>query len=142
MPVLDIGNHTIRLVSGLSQLGRGHRSVCRDLPGRDRVRILLTSPSHMTAPATMDRGGDGNRPVYVPRFNEEAEQGLIGAILCNNHYLHRVERIVSERQFGIGVHARLWAEIGRRIGTGSLADPLTLKAWAEGDEALKPIGGA
>src|SRR4051812_5033477 len=94
-----------------------------------------------TATATTLRGGEGNRPVYPPRLNEEAEQGLIGAILCDNRYLDRVAGIVSERQFGIGVHARLWTELVRRIGVGSLANPVTLKAWADGDEALKPVSG-
>src|SRR5690242_10143605 len=96
----------------------------------------------MAAIATPLRGSDGNRPIYVARLNPEAEQGLLGAILCNNRYLGRVAGIISERQFGIGVHARLWIELVRRISVGSLADPVTMKAWAESDEALKPVGGA
>jgi len=41
------------------------------------------------------RGGDGNRPIYIPRLNQEAEQGLLGAILCNNRYFHRIASIVG-----------------------------------------------
>ena len=88
------------------------------------------------------RGGDGNRPIYIPRLNQEAEQGLLGAILCDNHYFHRIAGMVSERQFGIGVHARLWTELERRIAVGLLANPVTLKAWADSDDTLKPVGGA
>ena len=88
------------------------------------------------------RSSDENRPVYIPRLNQEAEQGLLGAILCDNRYFHRIAGIVSERQFGIGVHARLWIELARRVAVGSLANPVTLKAWADSDEALKPVGGA
>jgi RecA-family ATPase len=88
------------------------------------------------------RGGDRNRPIYIPRLNEGAEQGLLGAILCNNRYFHRIASIVAEQQFGIGVHARLWTELERRIAAGALANPVTLKAWADTDEALKPVGGA
>jgi hypothetical protein len=66
------------------------------------------------------RGGDRNRPIYIPRLNEGAEQGLLGAILCNNRYFHRIASIVAEQQFGIGVHARLWTELERRIAAGAL----------------------
>jgi RecA-family ATPase len=96
----------------------------------------------MVMTVTPFRGSDENRPVYIPRLNQEAEQGLLGAILCDNRYFHRIAAIVSERQFGIGVHARLWTELARRIAVGSLANPVTLKAWADRDEALKPVGGA
>jgi len=91
---------------------------------------------------TQLRGGDGNRPIHIPRLNQEAEQGLLGAILCDNRYFHRIASIVAERHFGIGVHARLWTELERRIAAGAFANPVTLKAWADNDEALKPLGGA
>src|ERR1700736_5819824 len=82
------------------------------------------------------RGGDGNRPIYIPRLNQEAEQGLLGAILCNNSYFHRIASIVAERQFGIGVHARLWTELERRIAVGALANPGSAGVFVERSELV------
>ena len=108
----------------------------------DRSPYGIQRPDECERTVTLLRTSDGARPVYILRLNQEAEQGLLGAILCDNRYFHRIAGIVSERQFGIGAHARLWTELARRVTVGSLANPVTLKAWADSDEALKPLGGA
>lgn len=74
--------------------------------------------------------------------NIEAEQALLGALLVNNDVFDRVASIVQPEHFFDPVHARIFEIAGERIKRNTLATPVTLKAFFEGDAGLEALGGA
>jgi replicative DNA helicase len=73
--------------------------------------------------------------------NIEAEQALLGALLVNNDVFDRVSSLVRAEHFYDRVHGRIFEVAGDRIRKNTLATPVTLKAFFEGDEGLKALGG-
>ncbi|MBN36730.1 MAG: replicative DNA helicase [Rhodospirillaceae bacterium] len=86
---------------------------------------------------------DDEAPAYrsMPH-NEEAEQALLGAILVNNDVLNRVEDFLRGEHFYIPVHGRIYDAIQQVIEKAQIANPITLRALFESDEALAEVGGA
>ncbi|MDG2481301.1 MAG: replicative DNA helicase [Alphaproteobacteria bacterium] len=74
--------------------------------------------------------------------NEEAEQALLGAMLVNNDVLNRIEDIVEREHFFIPVHGRIYAAVQQIVEKAQIANPITLKAYFDNDEALAEVGGA
>lgn len=74
-------------------------------------------------------------------YDEDAEQALLGAILIDNEVLHRVGDLLAEDRFHIPVHGRIFAAAQRLVDKAQVANPVTLKAYFEGDEALSEVGG-
>lgn len=68
-----------------------------------------------------------NAPSRPARFNLEAEQALLGAILIQNDAFGAVVQRVSPEDFYVPEHREIFAEIGRLIGEGRVATPVTLK---------------
>jgi replicative DNA helicase len=90
-------------------------------------------------------GGGGNDDDITFRVmpnNEEAEQGLLGAILVNNEVLNRVADFLRAEHFYLPVHARIYGAVEQLVERGQIANPITLKTFFEKDEALLEIGGA
>jgi hypothetical protein len=87
------------------------------------------------------RVDESDRTERVPPYNTEAEQGLLGAILCHNSAFHRVGFLCPEH-FGNAVHGRIFAAIGKLLESGQIANPVTLKNLFDQDGALTEIGGA
>ena len=83
-----------------------------------------------------------NRGERVPPNNAAAEQGLLGAIFVDNRAFHRVAGLLRAEHFYWAVHARIFQAVKRLIGTGTTANPATLKQFFDSDGALKDIGGA
>ena len=81
-------------------------------------------------------------PLRQPPQNFEAEQGLLGAILTNNHAFEKVSDFLQPEHFADPVHGRIYEACGRLIEKGQLANPVTLKALFDQDGALTEIGGA
>lgn len=79
-------------------------------------------------------------PTSLPS-NVEAEQALIGAVLMMNELLHYVPEVLPQH-FYEPLHQRIWEAIRRRRMRQEQANPVTLKAEFEQDEALADIGGA
>lgn len=84
---------------------------------------------------------------FAPRgeaglFSVEAEQQLLGAILCNNDLFHKVGSMLAADHFYEPLHGRVWKNIAGRIAADHVASPVTLKVDFEGDEALEVLGGA
>jgi replicative DNA helicase len=77
-----------------------------------------------------------------PPYNTEAEQALLGAILINNAAHLRVSEFLQPEHFGNAVHGRIFAAIGKLLGRGQAANPVTLKNLFDQDGALTEIGGA
>ena len=80
--------------------------------------------------------------VRTPPHNNEAEQGLLGALLISNSAHARVSEFLEPEHFGYAVHGRIYAAIGKLIERGQIANPVTLKNLFDQDGALTEIGGA
>lgn len=95
-------------------------------------------------------GNDHGQPVaaidpavlQLQPHNFEAEAALLGALLANNSAYDRVSDYLQPEHFADAVHGRIFAAIGRLIGAGQLANPVTLKNFFEKDAALEEVGGA
>src|ERR1700747_2360074 len=97
--------------------------------------------TNMTSRVALLRG-PRPRLIRTPPYNTEAEQALLGAILINNTAYYRVGEFLQPEHFGNAVHARIYAAIGKLIGRGQVANPVTLKNLFDQDGALTEIGGA
>lgn len=73
--------------------------------------------------------------------NVEAEQQVLGALLCNNDLLHRVADILKAEHFYEPVHADLFKAISGRIRRDHMADISTLAPEFRDHEGLKELGG-
>jgi replicative DNA helicase len=72
--------------------------------------------------------------------NVEAEQGLLGAILNNNEYVHRVADFLRPEHFHQPVHQKLFDNILKFIEKGMIANPVTMKNYFEKEEVLQETG--
>jgi len=73
--------------------------------------------------------------------NVEAEQALLGAILINNDTAAQVSGFLAPQHFFEPIHARIFEAMTRLIDRGQIANPTTLRALFERDEALAVVGG-
>ena len=71
----------------------------------------------------------------------EAEQQVLGALLCNNALMDQIVGKLSSEHFFEPVHARMFQTIAAYVARGRLADPVTLNAMFVADEGLKELGG-
>ena len=78
----------------------------------------------------------------TPPANFEAEQGLLGAALSNNAVHDRCAGLVAAEDFADPVHGQIWAAIGRIVGQGKTANPVTLKTYFDQHGGLAEVGGA
>lgn len=77
----------------------------------------------------------------LPPANLEAEQALLGTLLANNKAYERIAEFLSPEHFHDPVHGRIYEAAVRRIESGQLADPLTLRAEFEHAGVLEEVGG-
>ena len=80
-------------------------------------------------------------PTEAMPHSIEAEQQILGAILTNNDIFDRVSAVITAEHFYDPVHARIFDVAKARILKNALASPVTLKAFLEGDEGLRELGG-
>lgn len=73
--------------------------------------------------------------------NVDAEQQLLGMILCNNETFDLVSDILTKDHFFDPVHAKIFTICSDRITKGHRVDPVSLRTVLEGDEGLKQLGG-
>ena len=73
--------------------------------------------------------------------NVEAEQQILGALLCDNSLMEKISGLLDDGSFYDPVHADLFRRIKARIDAGQLASPVTLKPEAQAMEQLKLLGG-
>ncbi len=82
-------------------------------------------------------------PTYrVLPHNQDAEQGLIGALLVDNRAVERVSEIVRPENFFVPVHQRIYEAILKLADRGQTASPVTLKNYFDDDPDLADLGGA
>ncbi len=84
---------------------------------------------------------DDNLHYRVSPHNQEAEQGLLGAILVNNATYEKVSDLLKSEHFYLPVHQRIYTAISQFIERGQTASPVTLKGYFEKDDDLSELGG-
>ncbi len=84
-----------------------------------------------------------DNPHYrVLPHNQEAEQGLLGALLVDNRAYEKIGDLLRPEHFFLPVHQRIFTAISQFIDRGQTASPVTLKGYFEKDEDLGDLGGA
>ena len=76
-------------------------------------------------------------PFRQAPHNIEAEQALLGAILINNESFDRVSGFLQAPHFFEPLHGKLFEIMGKLIGMGKHASPITLKTFFDSEP---PIG--
>ena len=76
-------------------------------------------------------------PFRQAPHNIEAEQALLGAILINNESFDRVSGFLQAPHFFEPLHGKLFEIMGKLIGMGKHASPITLKTFFNSEP---PIG--
>jgi replicative DNA helicase len=92
----------------------------------------------LAAPLAVTTAEPIRRPLP---HNIEAEQALLGAILCTNRAYRAVSEFLRPEHFAEAVHGRIYAAIAALIDGGSVASPVLLKSRFEQDLALTESGG-
>ena len=82
--------------------------------------------------------GVGEKP---PPSNPQAEQALLGALLCNNKAFNAVSGFLRPEHFADPVHGFLFQSISRHIEAGRSVDPILLKNELENTNVLRDVGG-
>lgn len=124
-----------------------------------RFKIRMNSPALEALHAAIDPASaytqcrvdeaDGSVVIGTVRFanmsdlaNVEAEAALCGALMIENRLVDDVAHLRAEH-FYEPCHARLYDVIVAKVGKGEIANPVTLRRWADADEALSEnLGGA
>jgi replicative DNA helicase len=77
-----------------------------------------------------------------PPHNWEAEQAILGALLIDNTVYNTVADIVRPEHFADPLHGRIYEAISSLIDRNQVANPITLKPFFDGEDALRKAGGA
>lgn len=93
-------------------------------------------------PDTPEDGGIEKKDLRLFPHNQEAEQGLLGALMTDNQALEKVNEILRPEHFFFPAHTRIYTAIEKLIDKGQVADATTLKNYFETDQDLEPVGGA
>ncbi len=88
-----------------------------------------------------DTDKDPSLPYRILPHNEEAEQGLLGALLIDNRALENIADFLRPEHFFIPAHARIYEAIQKMTDRGQNASPVTLKNYFEKDADLTDVGG-
>ena len=104
----------------------------------------------MTLEKAPDQGGAQVTPLQkeaepayrILPHNQEAEQGLLGALLVDNRALEKVGDFLRAEHFFVPAHQRIYNALFTMIDRGQTASPVTLKGYFEKDEDLQEVGGA
>lgn len=81
--------------------------------------------------------GDSERFHRRLPHNVEAEMAVLGAILVDNSAYDQVFDVLRSEHFILLEHSRIFDACGRLIERGQIADPVTLKGWAEADGGIQ-----
>lgn len=94
----------------------------------------------LDAPAS---DSDSNSPHYrsLPH-NQDAEQGILGALLTDNRAVETISEILQPSHFFVPAHQRIYEAIVTMFERGQTASPVTLKNYFDDDPDLQDLGGA
>ena len=84
---------------------------------------------------------DRKRPRQPPA-SSAAEQALLGALLISNRAYQEVADIVRPDDFAWPAHQRIFAAMGKLIGVGQEANPISLSHLFGSDAAFPDAGPA
>lgn len=89
---------------------------------------------------------DGHSPLFStfgrqPPANQQAEQGLLGALLTSNRGIDQCDGLLPEH-FQDPVNGRIFASIKARIESGRVADVVTLHSIFLNSGTLQDVGGS
>ncbi len=90
----------------------------------------------------LKQGDNENQPYRELPANISAEQQLLGALLINNENITHIGDFLEAAHFFEPVHQRIYEAITKYFDRGIIANPVTLKAYFDRDEALAELGGA
>ncbi len=68
--------------------------------------------------------------------NIDAEQALLGAILVNNEANDRASALLKAEHFYDPLHAQIYETLGKLIGAGKQATPITMRTFFENSEPI------
>lgn len=76
-------------------------------------------------------------------FNLEAEQVVLGSIIINNEYIHRISEFLLPEHLFEPAHQKIYTQILHNINkVNIIANEVTLKQFFEHDETISAFGGA
>lgn len=78
--------------------------------------------------------------ILLPH-NVDAEQELLGAMLINNGVVTKVSAFLKADHFYSDAHRAIFEAIRAVMADGTIANPVTLKAYFERDAMLESVGG-
>ncbi len=86
----------------------------------------------------------GDKPVSyrILPHNQDAEQGLLGALLVDNRAYEKIGDFLRSVHFFLPAHQRIYEAVVKMIDRGQTASPVTLKNYFEKDDDLKEVGGS
>jgi replicative DNA helicase len=98
------------------------------------------APENFARPISSEASSEAiERPsLRTAPHNIEAEQALLGAILLNNEAHDRVSAFLEPEHFFDPLHARIYETLGKLIGSGKQATPITLRTFFESSEPIAP----
>ncbi|MDR1234255.1 MAG: replicative DNA helicase [Holosporales bacterium] len=73
--------------------------------------------------------------------NIEAEQALLGALVLDNSLLDNIPDTFTSHHFAAEIHSKIYDAIWKIRDNGSVADPITLKAYLKSDEVFQKADG-
>ena len=75
-------------------------------------------------------------------FNQEAEQVILGSIIINNEYIHRISEFLLPEHFYEPAHQKIYTQILRNVNKINIvANEITLKQFFENNETISAFGG-
>jgi replicative DNA helicase len=77
-----------------------------------------------------------------PPHSNEAEQGLLGAMMMDNRQVHEIADFLKPEHFFFPVHGRIFTAVLELNSKGQQAGPVLLKKYFEKEEELEQVGGA
>lgn len=75
-----------------------------------------------------------------PIGDVEVEKFLLGALIMNNNVLHDISEIVSEEQFLLPIHQKIYNKICALVWNDMVATPLTLKQELKDESVFSAAG--
>lgn len=89
---------------------------------------------------------ENNQESVIKRsdlFNLEAEQVILGSIIINNEYSHRISEFLTPDHFYDPAHQKIYTQILHNINkVNIIANEVTLKQFFNNDETIASLGGA
>lgn len=76
-------------------------------------------------------------------FNQEAEQVILGSIIMNNEYIHRISEFLLPEHFYEPAHQKIYSQILHNVNkVNIIANEITLKQFFDNNETIATFGGS